>query len=220
MSEISESREMAKFERLTAVAAPLGIDNIDTDQIFPARFISKDRRDGMYGRYFLHDLRFFENGRPRPNFVLNEQALSNAKIVVASSNYACGSARPGAIYSHLDYGIQAIIAESYGPLFPTVAFKSGLLTIQLNSGACKRLRRRLDENIGAAITIDLNEQKVIGPDGEEFTFLIDQFVKRMFVEGVNEIDLTLKHVSEIERFEKRHRELFTWMSGNKLQDSE
>jgi 3-isopropylmalate/(R)-2-methylmalate dehydratase small subunit len=202
---------MAKFERLTAVAAPIAIDNVDTDQIFPARYISKDRRDGMYGRYFLHDLRFFEDGSPRPSFVLNQTALCNVKIVVASANYACGSARPGAIYSHLDYGIQAIIAESYGPLFPTVAFKSGLLTIQLDADACRRLRHCLEEDIGAAITIDLNEQRVTGPDGENFYFLIDQFIKQMFVQGVNEIDLTLKHVKEIEEFEKRHKSIFTWI---------
>src|ERR1700761_7221970 len=120
---------MTHFEVLKARAVPFTMDNVDTDQIFPSRFVSKDRADGEYGDYFLHDQRFDEAGNLKSQFILNDQRYHGARIIVASANYACGSARPGAIYSHLDYGISAIIAESYGSVFPTVAYKSGLLTI-------------------------------------------------------------------------------------------
>jgi 3-isopropylmalate/(R)-2-methylmalate dehydratase small subunit len=181
---------MAQFDKLTAVAAPIVTDNIDTDQIFPARFMSKDRADGMFGNYFLHDQRFDENGSKRDDFILNDKRLKNARIIVASANYACGSARPGAIFSHLDYGVHAVIAESFGPLFAAVAYKSGLLTVRLTKEETKYLRDKLLENIGAEITIDLDHQVVVAPDGRAFEFEIDHFVKRMFMEGLSEIDLT------------------------------
>lgn len=204
---------MAQFETLTAIAAPIVGDNIDTDQIFPSRFISKDRAAGLYGTYFLHDLRFDENGAPRPDFVLNDKRVEGAKIIIAGANYACGSARPGAIYSHLDCGIQAIIAESFGPLFPTVAFKSGLLTIQLPKESARHCREMLLRQLGATITIDLKRQIVVSPDGQSFPFEIDYFAKKMFVEGLNEIDLTLQLRDQIEAFEARHRLSLPWVYG-------
>lgn len=210
---------MAEFESLVAVAAPIALDNIDTDQIFPSRFISKDRRSGMYGNYFLHDLRFDDNGKTKADFVLNEPAVAGAKIIVAAANYACGSARPGAIQSHLDYGIQAIIAESYGPLFPTVAFKAGLLTIQLAKDSCRRVRQQLLDNPGAKVTIDLSKQIVVAPDRTEFSFEIDSFVKRIFIEGINEVDLTLESLEQIEAFETRHRASMPWVYNTKEQSS-
>lgn len=205
---------MPGFQTLTAVAAPIIADNVDTDQIFPARFTSKNRADGTFASYFLHDRRFDEDGNPRIDFILNDERLRNAQIIVASANYACGSARPGAIYSHLDYGIRAVIAESFGPIFPTVAFKSGLLTIELGKAAASCIRDQLLDNLGAEVTIDLVQQFVAAPDGTRFAFGIDHFVKRMFIEGVSEIDLTLGLVDKIEAFEARQRIAMPWLHGD------
>ena len=202
---------MARFDMLTAVAAPITTDNVDTDQIFPSRFSSKDRADGKFGTYFLHDQRFDASGNRNESFILNDERLRDARIIVASQNYACGSARPGAIYSHLDYGIEAIIAESFGPVFPTVAYKSGLLTIRLAGADTEYMRNRLLESLGSQITVDLKRQRVVSPDGKEFPFEIDHFVKRMFMEGLSEIDLTLGYRAKIEALEARLRSELPWV---------
>ncbi|HXX85409.1 MAG TPA: 3-isopropylmalate dehydratase small subunit [Casimicrobiaceae bacterium] len=202
---------MAGFEVLTAVAVPIDIDNVDTDQIFPSRFTSKSRAGGMFGRYLLHDQRLDEHGRPRAGFVLNDERYSGAKILVAAANYACGSARPGAIYSHLDYGIEAIVAESFGPVFPTVAFKSGLLTVQLSKPDTADIRRALLAQPGAKVTVDLKDQVILAPDGTRYSFDIDPFVKRMFVEGHSEVDMTLALRDKIEAFETRQRASMPWL---------
>jgi len=202
---------MAGFEVLTAVAVPIAIDNVDTDQIFPSRFTSKSRADGMFGRYFLHDQRFDEHDQPRAEFVLNDEQYAGAKIIVAAANYACGSARPGAIYSHLDYGIEVIVAESFGPVFPTVAFKSGLLTVQLPKKDAADIRQALLVQPGAKVTVDLKDQVIVAPDGARHSFDIDPFVKRMFVEGRSETDLTLALRDKIEAFEARQRASMPWL---------
>ena len=202
---------MAQFTVLTAVAAPIAADNIDTDQIFPSRFSSKDRADGQFGNYFFGDQRFDESGAKRASSILNDERVSKAKILVAASNYACGSARPGAIYAHLDYGIEAIIAESFGPVFSTVAFKSGLLTIRLAKDAVDFIRGALIKNLGASLTIDLRSQTIVAPEGETFSFEIDYFAKKMFIEGVSEIDLTLRYRDMIEAFEARRRLALPWL---------
>lgn len=206
---------MAGFETLTAAAVPIATDNVDTDQIFPSRFTSKNRDDGGFGRCFLHDWRFDANGRPNEDCLLNDPRLADAKIIVAAANYACGSARPGAIYSHVDHGIQAVIAESFGPVFPTVAFKSGLLTIRLSRDETRRLREQLLASLGSSVTIDLRQQVVVAPDGERIAFDMDPFAKRMFIEGLSEIELTLQLVDRIEAFEARHRAALPWLHGTR-----
>jgi len=202
---------MARFETVTAVAAPIAMDKIDTDQVFPGRFSSKSREGGAFGSYFLHDLRFDENGREKADFILNDKRLSNVQIIVASENYACGSGRAGAIYAHIDYGIRAIIAESFGPVFSAVAYKSGLLTIQLDREQVAFLRRSLLENLGACLTIDLPRQRVTAPDGTQIDFEIDPFVKRIIMEGLNEIEFTLALERRIEAFEVQQRAALPWV---------
>lgn len=202
---------MQKFETLTAVAAPIVSPNVDTDQIFPSRFQSKNRADGRFGDYFLHDRRFDSEGQPKPDFTLNDERFCGAKILVAAANYACGSARPGAVYSHLDYGIRVVIAESFGAVFPTVAFKTGLLTIQLEPAQTTAIREQLLLAPGAKVTVDLREQIVVAPGGERFGFDIDSFAKRMLLDGLDEINLTLQHVDDIKLVEARRKALLPWL---------
>lgn len=211
---------MSNFNVLTAIAAPLAIDNVDTDQIFPSRFTSKRRADGQFGTYLLYDQRFDETGNVKSDFVLNDARFHEARILVAASNYACGSARPGAIFSHIDFGIRAIIAESFGPVFAEVAYKSGLLTIQLAKQDTAYLRDVLSEKPGSQLTIDLTEQVVVAPDGRRFAFQIDPFTKRIFVQGGSEIDLTLSMKDQIVAFEARRRKVVPWaydLAGRDLQ---
>jgi len=201
------------FEILKAIAVPIAMDNVDTDQIFPSRFSSKDRADGKYGDYFLHDRRFDKNGQQNKDFVLNDSRYRGAKIIVASKNYACGSARPGAIYSHLDYGICAIVSESFGSVFPTVAYKSGLLTIQVNKDTAQQIREALQCEPGSEIEINLKEQFISLENGQRFHFEIDKFIKTMFIEGVSEINFTLKYSSKIKEFESTLSHSFPWLYG-------
>ncbi|CAN7346874.1 3-isopropylmalate dehydratase small subunit [Variovorax sp. LjRoot178] len=203
---------MQKFERLTAVAAPIVARDVDTDQIFPSRFLSRDRAQGKYGDYLLHDHRFDAAGKPKPGYVLSDERLSGAQILVAAANYACGSARPGSVFAHLDFGIRAILAESFGPVFPTVAFKYGLLTAQLAPEHAAELRAQLLESLGARVMIDLPQQVVVAPDGHQFGFDIDPFAKRLLVEGLDQIGLTMQYRAEIERFEKLRRATLPWLA--------
>lgn len=202
---------MEALTTLTAVAAPIVADNVDTDQIFPARFISKDRRDGGYAAYFLHDHRFDDEGRPKSDCVLNDPRFSSAKILVAGANYASGSGRPGAIFSHLDFGVRAIIAESFGPVFSAVAYKSGLLTVALARASIVAITRQILESPGREVTVDLGAQTVVAPDGTAFSFDIDHFVKRMIMEGRSEIDLTLTFEDKISATEAALRRSLPWV---------
>jgi len=202
---------MSGFEVLTAVAVPFAVDKVDTDRIFPSRFQAKKRADGKFGEYFLHDERFDEKGKKRGDCILNDSRYEGAKIIVAASAYACGSARPPAIYAHLDFGIEVIIAESFGPVFPTVSYKSGLLSIQLPKDEVGYLRGKLLEQPGSSVTVDLKRQVVMAPDGKEFAFDIDPFVKKMFIKGISEINLTMSFQEKIEAFEARQMERMPWL---------
>jgi len=203
---------MQKFETVTGVAAPILARDVDTDQIFPSRFLSRNRAAGNYGDYLLHDHRCDAAGRPRPDFVLNDPRYRNAKILVAAANYACGSARPGAVFAHVDYGIRAIIAESFGAVFPSVAFKYGILTAQLAPEHVSQLLAQLQCSPGAEVTIDLPAQSVTAPDGQRFGFDIDPFAKRLLVEGLDPIALTLGYREDIERFEDKRRAAMPWLA--------
>lgn len=203
---------MLKFETVTGIAAPIVARDVDTDQIFPSRFLSRNRAQGNYRDYLLHDHRFDAEGRAKAGFVLNDERFRNAKILVAGANYACGSARPGAVFAHVDFGIRAIIAESFGAVFPTVAFKYGVLTAQLAPENVAELRSQLLLSPGSEVTIDLPRQTVIAPDGQRFGFDIDPFAKRLLVEGLDQISLTLSYQEDIERFEAKRRAALPWLA--------
>jgi 3-isopropylmalate/(R)-2-methylmalate dehydratase small subunit len=202
---------MESFVTLTARAVPIDMDNVDNDQVIPARLMRKSRRDGKYGTYWFHDLRFNEDGSERPDFIVNQPAFRGARIVVASKNYSCGSSRIGAVYVHYDYGIRAVIAVSFGDVFYNNCFKNGILPVRLDERAVAALRQSLHAQPGAEISIDLPQQTVTGPDGTVYRFEVDPFAKRCLLEGLSDINLTLEHEKEIEAFERRHRERMSWL---------
>src|SRR3954462_13250995 len=118
---------MEKFTRLTATACPLNVENLNTDQIIPARFLNSPRAAG-FGQHLMHDLRFDADGREQPDFPLNQPAWRDAKIIVAGRNFGCGSSREGAVYALYDFGIRCLIASSFGDIFSANAAQNGLLT--------------------------------------------------------------------------------------------
>ena len=202
---------MDKFVTLTAVAAPIAVDNVDNDQVLPARLMRKQREDGGYAKYLFHDLRFNADGSEKPDFVLNQPAYRDAKIIVASHNYACGSSRLGAVYTHYDYGIRCLIATSFGDVFFNNCFKNGILPIRLPAEKTAALRGQLDARPGATLTVDLPAQTVTDVNGTVHGFDVDPFGKRCLLEGLSDIALTLEREAQIRAFEERHRHTFSWL---------
>ena len=152
---------MQPFDKLTAVAAPLDLANVDTDKVIPARYLRKLRsaRAG-YDPYLFHDLRFDAEGRERPEFVLNQAPYRNAAILVADVNFGCGSSREGAVWALMDYGFRAVIAASFGDIHYGNEIQNGMLPVTLPEAVCRDLRDQLRAKPGAELTIDLEAQTV------------------------------------------------------------
>ena len=200
---------MEPFTRLDAVAAPMPVPNVDTDQIIPARFLRKSRKDG-YGQYLFCDLRFAADGTEKPGFVLNQAPYRGARILVADKNFGCGSSREHAVYALWDYGFRAVIAPSFGDIFFGNSFKNGFLPIVLPAAATAALRGALQAEPGARMTVDLAAQQVIGPDGTAYRFEIDAYRKECLLKGIDELDFTLARKDEIAAFERRLAEERPW----------
>jgi 3-isopropylmalate/(R)-2-methylmalate dehydratase small subunit len=203
---------MEPFTRLTAVAAPLEVAKIDTGMILPGRYMRQHRRPGHdYSEAFLHDLRFDEKERPRPDFPLNQPPYKDAKILVTDVDFGCGSSREGAAYAVLDFGLKALIGPSFGDIFFANLMQNGLLPIVLPYEEIHAVWRQLRAAPGATMTIDLPGQVVIDPDGGTHRFEINAARKERLVQGVDDIDLTLMHGDAIAAFETRRRSRFPWL---------
>jgi 3-isopropylmalate/(R)-2-methylmalate dehydratase small subunit len=201
---------MEPFVRLSAVAAPMELPNIDTDRIIPARFLRRPREAG-YGPLLFHDVRFAADGSERPDFVLNHPAYRDARILVTEENFGCGSSREMAVWALMDYGIRAVIGPSFGDIFFENCFKNGVLAVVLPTDAAAGLRRALAERPGAALTVDLEPQTITAPDGFSLRFEVDAFHKHGLLTGQDELALTLEHLPAIEAFEARRRGEMPWL---------
>jgi 3-isopropylmalate/(R)-2-methylmalate dehydratase small subunit len=190
---------MERFTRLTAIAAPLPEANVDTDQIIPARFLKVPRAKG-YAGFLFHDRRFDEAGREQPGFVLNDGRWRDAKILVAGANFGCGSSREAAVYALMDYGVRAVIAPGFGDIFRGNALKNGLLPVPLPQATVDRLLAQLARGNAAEMTVDLEREAVIAPDGAEHRFRIDPHRRRCLLEGLDDIALTLTLGDAIDGF--------------------
>jgi 3-isopropylmalate/(R)-2-methylmalate dehydratase small subunit len=201
---------MEKFERLEAVALPVAMTNVDTDQITPARFLWRPRREG-YAKILFHDLRFDDAGAEKPQFILNRPEYREARIVVADRNFGCGSSREHAVWALHDYGFRAAIAPSFGDIFFNNSFKHGFVPIVLPQARVTALLDALARAPGARMTVDLEAQQVTGPDGKVDSFAIDPFRKRLLLEGLDDIGFTLGHKDEIAAFERDYERALPWI---------
>jgi len=201
---------MDKFTTLTAVAAPLPMQNIDTDKVIPARFLKTIKRSGL-GVHLFDPLRFDSAGNERPDFILNQEPYRHAQIVVAYENFGCGSSREHAPWALADFGIRCVIAPSFGDIFYNNSLKNGLLPIRLPRAICDALidDARLGGN--ARITIDLQRQVVVRPNGEEIHFDIDPFRKHSLLNGLDDIGQTLQHAPRIASYEAARRQAQPWL---------
>jgi 3-isopropylmalate/(R)-2-methylmalate dehydratase small subunit len=203
---------MQPFTVLTAVAAPLEIASVDTGMILPGRYMRRHRRPGHdYGEAFLYDLRFDEAGRPCADFVLNDPAYRDAKILVTDRDFGCGSSREGAAFAVMDYGLRALVGPSFGEIFQVNCIQNGILAITMPETIIRDLWRQLRERPGAEMTIDLPNQSLIGPDRGAHAFDISPLRKDRLVRGIDDIDVTLEYRDAIESFEAKRRAAMPWL---------
>jgi 3-isopropylmalate/(R)-2-methylmalate dehydratase small subunit len=202
---------MERFETLTAVAAPYEPANVDTDQILPARFLKMPRGDGRhYGGYLFHDLRYADDGAEIADFVLNRPEYRTARILVANTNFGCGSSREGAVYAFLDAGFRCVVAPSFGDIFFNNCLKNGIVPVRLPEADCAGLRALTAAMPGTALTVDLEAQELRAPGGAVHRFEVDGFFREMLLKGVDEVGLTLGLAAEIAEFERRHHAASPW----------
>jgi len=192
------------FTTLTAIAAPLEMSNVDTDQIMPARFMRRPR-DERYATYGFHDLRFTPDGAARPDFVLNQPPFDRAAILVAQRNFGVGSSREAAVYAVLALGIRCVVAESFGDIFFNNALKNGLLPVRLPAATCDGLRAAIHDQPAVMLRVDLESQSLTGPDGRSHIFETPPFARDCLLRGLDEIGLTMTLMPEIEAFETSRR---------------
>jgi len=210
---------MEKFETLTAIAAPLDRSNVDTDAIIPKQFLKSIKRTG-FGPNLFDEWRYLDHGEPgmdnsqrpiNPDFVLNQPRYQGAQILLARDNFGCGSSREHAPWALLDYGFRVIIAPSFADIFYNNCFKNGILPIVLDTEILDRLFKAVDENEGYQLTVDLEQQQLVTPEGENLSFAIDAYRKQRLLEGLDDIGLTLQHADEIRAYEAQQRTQRPWL---------
>lgn len=193
---------MERFRPIDSAAAPFPQANIDTDQIVPARYLSRPRDDN-HGNYLFRDVRDKPDGTPADDFPLNQPAWRHAQIVLAGRNFACGSSRENAVWALYDAGIRACIAPSFGDIFRSNSLKNGMLPIVLPADVVAGMIEQVTANPAARMQVDLATQTVTAPDGTKHRFEIDPFARRCMLEGLDELAFTLGHEDDIAAFERR-----------------
>jgi 3-isopropylmalate/(R)-2-methylmalate dehydratase small subunit len=206
---LPKEQNMQKFETLTGVAAPLNIINIDTDMIIPKQFLKTIKRTGL-GKSLFYEMRFTQDGKELPDFVLNKPAYRNSQILVAGDNFGCGSSREHAPWALLDFGIRCVISTSFADIFYNNSFKNGILPIVVSPDDLKKLMDDAERGSNATLTIDLPSQTIRGPDGGTVKFEIDAFRKHCLLNGLDDIGLTLEKASSIDAFEKQNQAARPW----------
>jgi 3-isopropylmalate/(R)-2-methylmalate dehydratase small subunit len=193
---------MEKFTTLTGVAAPLPMRNVDTDMIIPKQFLKTILRTGL-GKSLFYEMRFDEDGKEVPGFVLNQPAYRKAQMLVTGDNFGCGSSREHAPWALLDFGIRCIIAPDFADIFYNNCFQNGILPIRLPQEQVDKLMDDASRGANATLTVDLEAQEIRGPDGGVITFDIDPFRKHCLLNGLDNIGLTLEKTAHIEAHEEK-----------------
>ena len=202
---------MRKFTTLTGVAAPLPMVNIDTDKIIPKQYLKTIQRSGL-GKGLFDEMRYDADGSEIPDFVLNQPAYRQAKILVAGENFGCGSSREHAPWALLDFGITCIIASDFADIFYNNCFKNGVLPIKLDQKLVDVLMEDAKNGANAVFTIDLEKQLISRPDGQTVSFELDAFRKHCLLNGLDDIGLTLEKAPAIQSYEDKQRLSQPWLA--------
>ncbi|MCF6305867.1 MAG: 3-isopropylmalate dehydratase small subunit [Rhodobacteraceae bacterium] len=201
---------MEKFTKITGVAAPMPLVNVDTDMIIPKLFLKTIKRSGL-GKNLFDEMRFDDNGDEIADFVLNKPAYRNAQILVAGENFGCGSSREHAPWALLDFGIRVVISTSFADIFFNNCFKNGILPIVLPTSDVEKLMDDANRGANAVLSIDLESQIITGPDGGEIGFEVDAFKKHCLINGLDDIGLTMQKADAIDAFEAKHSVSAPWV---------
>ena len=193
---------MEKFTALEGVAAPLRTINVDTDRIIPAKYLKTIRRTGL-GKSLFAEMRYREDGSENPDFILNQPAYRNSKILVCGDNFGCGSSREHAPWALADFGIRCVISTSFADIFFNNCAKNGILAIVVSPEDLEKLFEDAERGANATLTVDLAAQTIRGPDGGTLHFDIDEGRKHNLLNGLDEIGLTLERVSSIDAYEQK-----------------
>lgn len=203
---------MEPFLTHTGVVAPIDRANIDTDAIIPKQFLKKVERTG-FGKNLFHDWRYVNDDERHENseFILNKPVYRKATILLARDNFGCGSSREHAPWALTGFGFKVIIAPSFADIFYNNCLRNGLLLVRLKPGEVDELFTLASKNVGVKITADLPGQKIIAPDGKEYSFMIDSFVKECLVKGLDAIGWTEQFIDKINAFEKKLKKEKPWV---------
>ena len=200
---------MEKFTKLTGVAAPLPIVNVDTDMIIPKDYLKTIKRTGLSVGLFA-EMRFNEDGSENPDFVLNKPAYRKAQILVAGDNFGCGSSREHAPWALLDFGIRCVISTSFADIFYNNCFKNGILPVTVSSEDLEKLMDDASRGANATVTVDLEAKEIRGPDGGTIKFDLDEFKRHCLLNGLDDIGLTMEKKASIDDYEVRLKTERAW----------
>lgn len=201
---------MEKFIKIKGIAAPLDILNIDTDMIIPKQFLKTIKRSGL-GKNLFDEMRYNQSGDEIDDFVLNQEKYKNTNILVAGDNFGCGSSREHAPWALLDFGIKVIISTSFADIFFNNCFKNGILPIILPKKERDLLMDDAHKGSNSVLTINLENQEITRPDGSIIKFEVDKFKKKCLLDGLDDIELTMKKFEKIKSFENSYFQKFPWI---------
>ena len=201
---------MEKFEKLTGIAAPMPLVNIDTDMIIPKVFLKTIKRSGL-GVNLFDEMRYDRQGNEIPDFVLNKPQYREAKILIAGDNFGCGSSREHAPWAIADFGIRCVISTSFADIFYNNCFKNGILPIVLPQEDVDKLMDDAERGANAVVTVDLENQTIQGPDGGTINFDVDPFKKHCLLNGLDDIGLTMEKAASIDAFEAEASQARPWV---------
>ena len=204
---------MEKLISLTAVAAPINVDNMDTDQLMPKQFLRDIDKSGL-DKGLLYNLRHLPNGSTNPEFVLNKPGFENTQIIMAGPNFGCGSSREHAVWGLMQYGIRVVIATGFGEIFYSNCFNNGLLAAKVTSDDAQKIFAYLSDNHAVKLTVDVEKAQIRSEDGSKvWPFFIAARHQTMLLEGLDMLEATMKDIDLIKDFKTRHEKAFPWMSN-------
>ena len=201
---------MEKFEKLTAIAAPMPLINIDTDMIIPKQFLKTIKRSGL-GVSAFHEIRYNLDGSENPDFVLNHEAYKGANILVAGDNFGCGSSREHAPWALLDFGIRCVISTSFADIFYNNCFKNGILPVVVTEDELQLLMKDAEKGSNARMVVDLENQQIETSDGDVIAFDVDQHRKHCLINGLDDIGLSMEKIASIDAFETQMAQRAPWV---------
>lgn len=201
------------FSSVTSAVVPIPRNDIDTDQIIPARFLKTVNREGL-GDQLFQDWRYLADGSPNPEFVLNRPEMAGRRVLLAGDNFGCGSSREHAPWALMAWGIRAVISSSFADIFRNNALKNGLLPIAVSPSELTRVSALVASDPGASVTVDLEAQELRLPDGSVIGFEVDSFARRMILDGTDELGYLLRLEPKIGEYEASHPPRISTLAGS------